>query len=442
MSTRPDTIFALSSGAPPSGVAVIRLSGPRAIAVVEAMTGGPLPPRRLCLRPVRDPSTGGLLDRGLAVAFPAPASATGEDCAEFHLHGGRAVVAAVLEALGAEPGLRLAGPGDFTRRAFEAGRLDLTAVEGLADLIAADTEAQRIQALRNAEGAFHRRAEAWRETLLDIRATVEAAFDFTDEDDVPGDVAEGVGARITALADDVDRVLADGRRGERIRDGYHVAILGRPNAGKSSLLNALAGREAAIVTPIPGTTRDVVEVHLDLDGARVTLADTAGLRASDDPVEREGVRRAEARARAADLVLWLDPAGVGPDEDWSGPDGIVVIRSKADDAPPADDSDPDRTSFPDTVSVVTGAGLSRLLSALAERAAASSTGEPALVTRERQRACLVDMVAALRAAAAEPVPELSAESLREAGDHLGRLTGRLGVEDVLGAIFSRFCIGK
>jgi tRNA modification GTPase len=436
-----DTIFALSSGPPPCGVAVIRLSGPGSLAVAEAMTGRPLEPRRMTFRAIRDPSTGDLLDHALVVVFPGPRTETGEDSAEFHLHGGRAVIDAVLSVLGRQPGLRLAGPGEFTRRAFEAGRVDLTAVEGLGDLVAAETDKQRVLALRNAGGAFHRRAEAWRETLLDIRANVEAGFDFSDEDDVPSDVAAGVRPRIAALADEVERVLSDGHRGEMIRDGFQVAILGPPNAGKSSLLNALAGREAAIVTPIPGTTRDIVEVRLDLGGMPVVLSDTAGIRASDDPVEREGIRRATERGRSADLTLWLDETGDGPPADWTGTGDLVVIRSKSDALPPGGLA-LDGRGFPFAISTRTGAGLAELETALAAVAAGTPASEPPLVTRERQRLCLMDMLGELRIAGNEPVPELSAEALRRAGDHLGRLTGRLDVEDVLGSIFSRFCVGK
>jgi tRNA modification GTPase len=444
MPLRADTIFALSSGAPPSGVAVVRISGPACDRVVALMCGSLPEARRAVLRSIRNPVHGELLDRGLLLRFPGPASATGEDCAEFHLHGGRAVVSAVLSALEGIPGCRPAEPGEFTRRAFEAGRLDLTAVEALADLVSAETEAQRVQALRIADGAFARRTDEWRDRLLALRAAVEANLDFVDQDDVPADVAGSVTSDVLTLASDVGAVLADGRRGERIRDGLHVAILGPPNAGKSSLLNALSRRDVAIVTPIPGTTRDVVEVRLDLDGWPIVVADTAGFRVGSDPIEREGIRRAGERGRSADVVLWLDESGAGSTAGLSGHWGgrLVSIRSKADDVG-AGDVPVDDAGFPRVVSVSTGIGLKELETALAHAAAATGAGaEPPLITRERHRRLLEAMAGELRMAASASAPEIVAEHLRAGSDALGRLTGRLEVEDVLGAIFSRFCIGK
>src|SRR4051812_1271851 len=303
------TIFALSSGRPPAAIAVVRVSGPRAADTIMTF-GGKLPePRRAALRRLRH--DGALLDEALVLWFPGPNTETGEDMAELHLHGGRAVVAAVLDALGKLPGLRVAEAGEFTRRAFENGRMDLTAVEGLADLVFAETEAQRAQAMRQYQGLLGGRAEAWRQKLIGALALIEARIDFSDEADVPEDLIGPALHAARELLDEIEKTLADEHRGERLREGLVVAIAGPPNAGKSSLLNRLARREAAIVSPYAGTTRDVIEVHLDLGGYPVTLLDTAGVRESDDPVEQEGVRRAQARAAAADLVLWVEAAGQG-----------------------------------------------------------------------------------------------------------------------------------
>src|SRR5436309_8299337 len=300
------TIFALSSGRPPAAIAVVRVSGPRAADAVIAL-GGKLPePRRAALRRLRH--DGALLDEALVLWFPGPNTETAEDMAELHLHGGRAVVAAVLAALGKLEGFRPAEPGEFTRRAFTNGRLDLTAVEGLADLVFAETEAQRAQAMRQLSGALAGRADAWRQRLIEALALIEARIDFSDQD-VPDDLVSPALHVARELAEEIEKTLADEHRGERLREGLVVAIAGPPNAGKSSLLNRLARREAAIVSPYAGTTRDVIEVHLDLSGYPVTLLDTAGVRESDDPVEQEGVRRARARAEAADLVLWVQEAG-------------------------------------------------------------------------------------------------------------------------------------
>src|SRR5271154_1185234 len=286
------TIFALSSGRPPAAIAVVRISGPAARVALEKLTGRVPQPRQAALVRVRDPATGEAIDEALALWFPAPASETGEDIAELQLHGGHAVIAAVLDALGKIEGCRMAEPGEFTRRAFENGRLDLTAVEGLADLVAAETPAQRRQAFRQLKGLIGDRAEAWRRRLIETLALVEARIDFSDEADVPEDLVGPAVYAAQQLRDEIAGVLADGRRGERLRDGLVVAIAGPPNAGKSTLLNRLARREAAIVSPYAGTTRDVIEVHLDLDDYPVTLLDPAGIRESEEPVEQEGVRRA------------------------------------------------------------------------------------------------------------------------------------------------------
>ena len=308
-----DTIFALSSGRGPAAIAVIRISGARAGAALRALTGKIPSPRKAALARIRDPETSDLIDEALALWFPAPHSETGEDIAELQLHGGRAVIAAVLDALGRIEGLRPAEAGEFTRRAFENGKLDLTAVEGLADLVAAETQGQRRQALRQLKGALGTPAETWRQRLIQALALVEAAIDFSDEADVQNSAHGNLLAPALTIARELEAeiaaALADGGRGERLRDGLVVAIAGPPNAGKSTLLNRLARREAAIVSPYAGTTRDVIEVHLDLGGWPVTLLDTAGIRDTQDPVELEGVRRARERAAGADLVLWVVDAG-------------------------------------------------------------------------------------------------------------------------------------
>ena len=305
MNTSRPTIFALSSGRPPAAIAVVRVSGPQAGAALKALIGRVPEPRKAVLAHVREPQSGEVIDEVLALWFPAPHSETGEDVAELQLHGGHAVVAGVLDALGKIEGCRLAEAGEFTRRAFENGRLDLTAVEGLADLIAAETPAQRRQAFRQLKGLIGDRAEDWRRRLIEALALIEARIDFSDEADVPEDLMGPALHAAQQLRDEIAEALADGGRGERLREGLVVAIAGPPNAGKSTLLNRLARREAAIVSPYPGTTRDVIEVHLDLGGYPVTLLDTAGIRESDDPVEQEGVRRARGRAADADLVLWV-----------------------------------------------------------------------------------------------------------------------------------------
>lgn len=429
-----DTIFALSSGPLPSGIAVLRVTGPAVRFVLETTVGTLPPPRQAVLRNVHGDS-GEVIDRGLILFFPAPGSFTGEDIAEFHLHGGRAVMAAFLAFLGGLPGLRLAEAGEFTRRAFDNGRLDLTEVEGLADLIASDTDSQRRQALRLAGGAFRARAENWRQRLIELRARVEANLDFSDEDDVPEAVAADVGVDAGLLRAEMERELLAGRRGERIRDGFEAVVLGPPNAGKSSLVNALAERDIAIVTDIPGTTRDLLEVRLDLGGYAVTLVDTAGLRQeSGDAIEAEGIRRGRARAAAADLIVWLDEDGAGPSADVAGLGvPLIVLRSKAD----------LHGGVGEAVSIHDRQTLDRLLDRLTREAAERLSGEAPLVSRARQRQCLEQAVEALRRAEHPNLPvEIAADRLRQAGDALGRLTGRIDVEEVLGSIFSTFCIGK
>lgn len=444
------TIFALSSGRPPAAIAVVRISGPDAGRALQQL-GGRIPDsRRAALMRVRDPATGETIDEALGLWFPAPHSETGEDVAELQLHGGPAVIAAVLQALGRLPGCRMAEPGEFTRRAFEAGRLDLTAVEGLADLIAAETTAQRRQAFRQLKGLMGDRAEGWRKRLIEALALVEARIDFSDEADVPEDLIAPALHVAQQLRSEIAIALADGGRGERLRDGLVVAISGPPNAGKSALLNRLARRDVAIVSPHAGTTRDVIEAHLDLGGYPVTVLDTAGIRESDDPIELEGVRRARERAGTADLVLWITDVSSGEPSmeapPVSGGDAeLWRIGNKSDLlADLLHLKSEHRFNF--ILSAVTGQGIDQLIAALADYAAKNlATSESGIVTRARHRHALEETERALCRAldkAAADHEELLAEELRAAATHLGRLTGRIDVEDVLDVIFSEFCIGK
>ena len=444
-----DTIFALSSGRPPAAIAVVRLSGPRAGDALKALIGRVPAPRQAALARVRDPASHEILDEALALWFPGPNSETGEDTAELQLHGGRAVIAGVLGALGRLEGLRMAEAGEFTRRAFENGKLDLTAVEGLADLIGAETEAQRRQAFQQLKGLLGQRAESWRQRLTEALALVEARIDFSDEADVPEDLVRPALDVARQLRSEIAEALVGAARGERLRDGLVVAIAGPPNAGKSTLLNRIARREAAIVSPTPGTTRDVIEVHVDLGGYPVTLLDTAGIRDSDDPVEQEGVRRACERAAAADLVLWVvdagDPAPALPATEPG--QTLWLVANKIDNMDSFNNtkfiSDIEVHSF--KISAKTGQDVNSLFEALAQHAANSFAGEPSLVTRDRHRHALTDTLAALDRALAEGPAgreDIIAEELRLAARSLGRLTGRVDVEDILDVIFRDFCIGK
>jgi tRNA modification GTPase len=546
MAQHSDTIFALSSGRPPAAIAVVRISGPRASAALKAVTGKIPAPRQAVLVRVRDPQSGEAIDEALALWFAAPHSETGEDIAELQLHGGRAVIAATLDALGRIEGLRPAEAGEFTRRAFENGRLDLTAVEGLADLIGAETQAQRRQALRQLKGLLGDRAENWRTRLIEALALVEAGIDFSDEGDVPQNLLRPALAVARSLHEEICTALDQAGRGERLRDGLVVAIAGPPNAGKSTLLNRIARREAAIVSPYAGTTRDVIEVHLDLDGYPVTLLDTAGVRESDDPVEREGVRRARERAAAADLVLWVVEAGRSlaepgsPGRPLAGRDKrdqpladknydtepasgayssamadtprpmaelsgalaellrttpVWLIWNKADLLPAADATGPlaeparvtalkanpaqvatlkspikrfaglapgnrtaapwDRASMNESriinefksiyyVAALDGKGIDSLLNALTAHVHSFFGAESGLIARQRHRHALEQAKAALGRALAEGAgrEEILAEELRLASRALGRLTGKVDVEDILDVIFRDFCIGK
>ncbi|GAB4361372.1 MAG: tRNA uridine-5-carboxymethylaminomethyl(34) synthesis GTPase MnmE [Oricola sp.] len=433
-----DTIYALSSGALPSGVAVVRLSGPQAGPVLAALSGGLPPARSAVLRSIR--SRNDLeIDRGLVMWFPAPGSFTGEDCAEFHLHGGRAVVDRLLAELAGFEGLRLAEPGEFSRRAFANGKFDLTGAEGLADLIAAETEAQRVLALSQASGALRDLYEGWQDRLLHARAMIEAEIDFADEDDVPGSVSGRVWADMDALADEMRAHIAGAKRASAVRDGFRIVIIGAPNAGKSSLMNALAGSDVAIVSDEPGTTRDVVEARLQLGGKLAVVSDTAGIRPDAGPVEAEGIRRALARAGEADLVLHLSDTGCWDAADLVGDAPVWKIASKAD----LGNGTLPAGTLP--VSVKKPDGLEALLDSLTKHMdSAVGRDVSALPTRQRHLDHLrVSLTEIERAVGGEDLPlELRAESLRIAAYSLGRITGQHGVEDVLGVIFSEFCIGK
>jgi tRNA modification GTPase len=449
------TIFALSSGRPPAAIAVVRVCGPQARVALEKLIGRVPAPRQAALAKVRDPKNGETIDEALTLWFPRPHSETGEDMAELQLHGGQAVVAGVLKALGQIDGCRPAEPGEFTRRAFENGRLDLTEVEGLADLIAAETPVQRRAAYRQLKGLIGDQAEAWRKQIIEALALVEARIDFSDESDVPEDLLGSALNAAQQLRSMIAAALANEGRGERLRDGMVVAIAGPPNAGKSTLLNRLARREAAIVSPYPGTTRDVIEVHLNLDGFPVTLLDTAGIRESNDPVEQMGIQRARERAAASDLVLWVIDGSVnGIAADFVTDNKIEsdawMVVNKTDMAVNSlwksceSRSKALEPTFP--VSALTGAGVDTLVEALAAHVRSYfASAESALVTRSRHRRALEETVAALDRALAQGEggeEELIAEELRSAATALGRLTGRVDVEDILDVIFRDFCIGK
>ncbi|GAA3844713.1 tRNA uridine-5-carboxymethylaminomethyl(34) synthesis GTPase MnmE [[Pseudomonas] carboxydohydrogena] len=439
MPLQPPTIYALASGRPPSAIAIVRVSGPQASAALGTLCGRLPGPRVATLATLTSPDTGPV-DQAVALWFPAPHSATGEDVAEFQLHGGRAVIAALFAALDKIEGLRPAEPGEFTRRAFENGKLDLTEAEGLDDLIHADTDRQRRQALRQLQGLLGHRAQDWRRQIIEAMALVEAGIDFSDEGDVSAELMAPALRRVDALKNKIQETLAASAQSERLREGLQVAIAGPPNAGKSTLLNRLARREAAIVSPHAGTTRDVIEVHLDLDGYPVTLIDTAGLRETSDPVEQEGVRRARARAEAADLVLWMCETDDDVPPSFSDGAPRWVVRNKIDLA-----AVPAGGEGTFAISAATGQGVDPLVGALVEFAQTYfGGGEAVLVTRARHRTLLTETVEALGRAGqrAGEGDEIVAEELRIAIHTLGRLLGRVDVEEILDSIFREFCIGK
>jgi tRNA modification GTPase len=423
-----DTIFALSSGRPPAAVSVIRISGPRAHEAGQSVAG-PLPePRTAAVRALRDPTSGELLDQALVLRFDSPATATGEHIVEFQCHGGRAVVDAILGALASLDGLRSAQPGEFTRRAFEHGRIDLTEAEGLADLVEAETETQRKAALALAEGGLKRQIRAWQEQLLALSAEAERAIDYDDED---GAIDPALPRACGALAAEL-REWLERPRIERLKDGVRVVVAGPTNAGKSSLVNAIAGEERAIVTAVAGTTRDHIEVPLALCGVPLLLTDTAGLRATDDEVEAIGVQRASRLVAAADILLWMGEPGDAPDHARA-----ITLHAKAD--------LPDRGAAPAgsvAISSVSGQGIAELLGRIETLARTLLPAENSIALNRRQAEQLEDASAALAGAARERELVLIAEQLRGARGAFDRLTGRAGVEDVLDALFARFCLGK
>ena len=451
MTNNSDTIFALSSAPGRAGIAVLRVSGPAAAAAVEALTGqAPPPPRQACLRAFRSPA-GAVIDRGLLLWFPGPKSFTGEDLAELQVHGGRAVVQGLLDALAMQRGCRIALAGEFTRRAFEAGKLDLAEVEGLADLIAAETEAQRTQALRQADGSLSRQVDLWAQSLTRALAHVEAEIEFPDEA-IGEDIDPQIKDIVAETEREIEAALADRGVGERLREGFSAVLLGAPNVGKSSLMNRLAARDVAIVSEEAGTTRDVIEVSLDLGGYPLTLADTAGLRSAAEAesvgaVEREGMRRSLSRAESADLTIEVVDAGdslerVQPAEGGEEPGRLTVLNKV--DLLSTESACLCQTDGVIAVSAKTGEGLDRLVDALKVRLRnLSDKGRPSpLITRARHRQALDDCRAALARGQGAASPELLAEDLRLALRALGRIVGRVDVEDVLDVVFRDFCIGK
>jgi tRNA modification GTPase len=436
-----DTIFALASGVGRAAIAVLRISGPECSAVLRMIApGADFPDRRAVLRTLRHPYSREPLDRALITWFCAPRSFTGEEMAEVSVTGGRAVISAFIKALALIPGLRLAEPGEFAWRAFMNGKIDLSEVDGLADLVEAETEAQRRQAQRIAGGALSRECDAIRTSLLEAMAAVETQIDFTDVEDASDFTLETVKDAARGAIERIDRALASADAAARLREGFTVVIAGPPNVGKSTLMNALAGRDVAITSPVPGTTRDLIEVFLDLRGYPVILVDTAGVRESHDPIEQEGVARARRRAESADLILWLNDRAddLGP----SLGSATLVVRTKMD-LKQADPSAGKPAGV--AISAKTGAGVDRLLDVIAELAEERmSSREPTLLTLERHRRGFQEARQALAATlvpgAAEP--ELIAEDLRRAALAMDRIVGRIGAEDVLGEIFARLCVGK
>ncbi len=439
-----ETIYALSSGGLPSGIAIVRISGPDCHDVVDSISPGFEFGTPIGLSGIFYPGHGNLIDEGLILSFVGPHSFTGEDVAEFHIHGGRAVVDAVLGLLEKMDGLRHAEPGEFAYRAFENGKIDLTQAEGLADLIASESEAQRKLAVEAAGGRARVLLEKWLHQLVTMRALIEAEIDFVDEEDIPGSVSDQVWSQLEIIVSELDQHLSSVNAGQIIRNGFRVTLLGRPNAGKSTLLNYLAGRDVAIVTDIPGTTRDLLEVRLNLGGQVIIVTDTAGIHQTSDQIEREGVKRAHQSAKTADMTIWLH---AGDDEmlmaDTAAGVDMVVI-SKADRM-----ESTSKRNFPVAydlaVSSMNNEGIGELVNRISQAAKQSVSGsEDILFSRQRQREGLLNAYNALclaRDGIAEPL-EIRAEYMRTASDSLGRLIGRVDVEDILGKIFSEFCVGK
>jgi len=431
-----ETIVALSSGSLPSGVAVIRISGSACQKIAEGTLGCILEPRVAYLKSVKDPSNNEELDRGLVIFFKSPASFTGEDCLELQLHGGRAVVEAALNVICQFENVRLAEPGEFSRRAFENGKLDLTEIEGIADLVASETEAQRKQALAQSRGDSRETYEGWRKRLIHMRALIEAELDFSEEEDIPEEISKEGFAQVSQLKNEIENHLDDNRVGEIIRDGFKIALMGKPNAGKSSLLNALAKRDVAIVTNEAGTTRDVLDVHLDMDGYAVVISDTAGLRESKNIVEAEGIKRAQLKGLEADLVIWLTELNdeeVIADNNF---DNVIYAKSKDDDCIVNDGI---------SISVTNENGLDGILSEVKNQIKNQVRDHDGVViSRIRYREALTNCVEHLSFVIDNQVSdiELKAETLRHASDCIGRITGKIDVEDLLDVIFSEFCVGK
>lgn len=432
-----DTIFALSSGRPPAGLAVIRLSGRGTLPVLKALGGRDAPPRQAVVASFRS-ADGQVIDRGMMIFFQGPHSFTGEDCGEFHLHGGRAVVSAMLEELTGISGLRPAEAGEFSRRAFQNGKIDLVEAEALADLVAAETEAQRRFALTATGGALSGLYADWRRRVLDARSGIEAQLDFSDDADVPDNVAEAIWSDLSALAEEIGAHVDGFHRAEIIREGFSVVIVGPPNAGKSSLLNALAKRDVAIVTDEPGTTRDLISVALDLEGMKVVLTDTAGLREAAGHVESIGIERARQSAGEADLVLRVDDVRDPHATPLIEAAGVVRVGNKSDLLP----GGPAPECFDLLVSARTGAGLEALIDLVCERAGRSSGGSSSLLPTRVRHVALLNLARNHLVQALAGDLELRAEALRLASDALGKIVGVIDVEEVLGAIFSQFCIGK
>jgi tRNA modification GTPase len=439
------TIFALSSGAVPAGVAVFRLSGSRALEIAGQLVESLPKPRMAGLRFLKDPRNGDVVDQALVLTFPGPNSFTGEDCVELHCHGGRAVVSAVIELLSSFENCRLAEAGEFSRRAFENGKMDLMEVEGLADLIHAETDQQRRQAIRQASGHHRELLGSWRDTLLYGRSMIEAELDFADEEDIPGSVSDVIWPKISALKSEMEQHLSRAQSGERVREGLQVVLVGHPNAGKSSLLNWFAKRDVAIVTEEAGTTRDLLEVHLDIEGYPVVLVDTAGLREAENLVEKEGIRRALDRSRQADLLIEVVDGSQAVDR--------VVVESEADrlvllnklDRVGTERNQSDLAEGIFSVSIKHETGMQDFYDSFVKHIEKSFTGaEDALITQKRQAdalAACVDYVEKALIYSDSPI-EIRSEFLRMAGEELGKITGQIGVEEMLGVIFSQFCVGK